>query len=98
MTVKKKKWSVVQSCNSTYRSVGDVCSDKRMRRRCEVETPTCPELGEKLVISEVKKMTVTDVIVQNIVMDSGTARMSDSIVMGSETARVSDGRTDQGVM
>ena len=82
-----------------------------MRRRCEVETPTCPELGEKLVISEVKKMTVTDVIVQNIVMDSGTARMSDSIVMdsgtarmsdsivmGSETARVSDGRTDQGVM
>ena len=68
-----------------------------MRRRCEVETPTCPELGEKLVISEVKKMTVTDVIVQNIVMDSGTARMSVSIVMGSETARVSDDRTDQEV-
>ena len=71
----EKNWSAVQSCNSTY----------GMRRRCEVETPTCPELGEKFVISEVKKMTVTDVIEQNI-------------VMGSETAGASDGRADQGVM
>ena len=55
-----------------------------MRRRCEVETPTCPELGEKFVIREVKKMTVTDVIEQNIVMDSGTARTIENIVMGSE--------------
>ena len=46
----------------------------------------------------VKKMTVTDVIEQNIVMDSGTARTSENIVMGSETARASDGRADQGVM
>ena len=35
---------------------------------------------------------------ENIVMDSGTARESDSIVMGSETARASDDRADQGVM
>ena len=55
--------------------------------------------------------TETDVIVQNIVMDSGTARASDSIVMDSgtarardsivmvsETARASDDRADQGVM
>ena len=40
----------------------------------------------------------TDVIEQNIVMDSGTARTSDSIVMGSENARASDGRGDQGVL
>ena len=53
----------------------------------------------------------TDVIEQNIVMDSGTARTSenivmdsgnaresDSIVMGSESARASDGRGDQGVL
>ena len=78
-----------------------------MKRKCEVETPTCPELGEKFVISEVKKMTVTDVIEQNIVMDSGTARTSENIVMdsgtastsenivmGSETARASDGKAD----
>ena len=69
-----------------------------MRRRCEVETPTCPEFGDKFVSSEVKKMTVTDVIEQNTVMDSGTARTSENIVMGSETARASDGRADQGVM
>ena len=31
-------------------------------------------------------------------MDSGTARESDSTVMGSETARASDDRADQGVM
>ena len=42
--------------------------------------------------------TETDVIEQNIVMDSGTARESDSIVMGSETARASDDKADQGVM
>ena len=42
--------------------------------------------------------TETDVIEQNIVMDSGTARASDSIVMGSETARANDDRADQGVM
>ena len=42
--------------------------------------------------------TETDVIEQNIVMDSGTARTSENIVMGSETARASDGRADQGVM
>ena len=35
---------------------------------------------------------------ENIVMDSGTARESDSIVMGSENARASDGRADQGVL
>ena len=35
---------------------------------------------------------------ENIVMDSGTARESDSIVMDSETARASDDRADQGVM
>ena len=35
---------------------------------------------------------------ENIVMDSGTARKSDSIVMGSENARASDGREDQGVL
>ena len=42
--------------------------------------------------------TETDVIEQNIVMDSGTARASDSIVMGSETARATDDRADQGAM
>ena len=55
--------------------------------------------------------TETDVIEQNIVMDSGsartsedivmdsgTARESDSIVMGSENARARDGRADQGVL
>ena len=42
--------------------------------------------------------TETDVIEQNIVMDSGTARESDSIVMGSENARASEGRADQGVL
>ena len=35
---------------------------------------------------------------ENIVMDSGTARASDSTVMGSETARASDDRADQGVL
>ena len=35
---------------------------------------------------------------ESIVMDSGTARESDSIVMGSENARASDGRADQGVL
>ena len=35
---------------------------------------------------------------ENIVMDSGTARESDSIVMGSENARASDGRAYQGVL
>ena len=35
---------------------------------------------------------------KNIVMDSGTARESDSIVMGSENARASDGRADPGVL
>ena len=33
-----------------------------------------------------------------IVMDSGTARTSESIVMGSENARASDSRADQGVL
>ena len=55
--------------------------------------------------------TETDVIEQNIVMDSGTARTSvnivmdsgtaresESTVMGSETARANDDRADQGVM
>ena len=55
--------------------------------------------------------TETDVIEQNIVIDSGTARTSenivmdsrtaresDNIVMGSENARASDGRADQGVL
>ena len=42
--------------------------------------------------------TETDVIEQNIVMDSGTARTSKNIVMGSENARASDGRADQGVL
>ena len=32
-----------------------------MRRRCEVETPTCPEFGEKFVSSEEKKMMEADV-------------------------------------
>ena len=40
----------------------------------------------------------TDVIEQNIVMDSGTERTSKSTVMGSENARASDGRGDQGVL
>ena len=35
---------------------------------------------------------------ENIVMDSGTAKESDSIVMGSRNARASDGREDQGVL
>ena len=35
---------------------------------------------------------------QNVVMDSGTARESNSIVMDSGTARVSDEGTDQGVL
>ena len=34
----------------------------------------------------------------NIVMDSGTARTSENIVMGSENVRASDGRGDQGVL
>ena len=42
--------------------------------------------------------TETDVIEQNIVMDSGTARTSENIVMDSGTARDSDGRADQGVL
>ena len=42
--------------------------------------------------------TETDVIEQNIVMDSGTVRTSENIVMGSENARASDGRADQGVL
>ena len=32
-----------------------------MRRRCEVETPTCPEFSEEFVSSEVKKMMEADV-------------------------------------
>ena len=35
---------------------------------------------------------------QNTVMDSGTARTSENIVMGSENARASDSRADQGVL
>ena len=42
--------------------------------------------------------TETDVIGQNIVMDSGTTRTSENIVMGSENARASDGRADQGAL
>ena len=42
--------------------------------------------------------TETDVIEQNIVMDSGTAKTSENIVMGSENARASDSRADQGVL
>ena len=36
-------------------------SNKRMRRRWEVETPTCPEFGEEFVRSGVKKMMEGDV-------------------------------------
>ena len=35
---------------------------------------------------------------ESIVMDSGTARTSENIVMGSGNARASDGRADQGVL
>ena len=42
--------------------------------------------------------TETDVIEQNIVMGSKTARASDSIMIGSETAKASDARADQGEM
>ena len=45
----------MQSCFPTMCSVGDVCSDKHMRRRCEVDIPICPEFGEKFVSSEEKK-------------------------------------------
>ena len=40
----------------------------------------------------------TDVIEQNIAMDSGIARLSDNIVMDSGTSRASDDRVDQEVM
>ena len=35
-------WSAGQSCNPAKRSLGDYAASKRMRRRWEVGTPTCP--------------------------------------------------------
>ena len=51
----------MQSCNPTKCSVGDACGDKRMRRTCEVDTPTCPEFSDKFVSSVEKKMMEADV-------------------------------------
>ena len=39
-------WSAGQSCNPAKRSLGDYAASKRMRRKCEVETPTCSDFGE----------------------------------------------------